>query len=58
MTAPSENRMTLRVSRDGGRHWAPMREVRVDRRAGAPEFNPVLYPPCRCRRCTEAGGAR
>jgi hypothetical protein len=43
-------RMTLRVSRDSGRTWGPLTEVRVGDESVLPD-NPGAFPPCACRRC-------
>lgn len=46
--------MTLRVSRDGGRTWGPLREIN--------STEPLLpvswpeYPPCACPRCRPSAG--
>lgn len=45
-------RMTLRVSRDSGRTWGPLTEVRVGDDPVPPD-NPGAFPPCACRRCAE-----
>lgn len=45
-------RMTLRVSRDSGRTWGPLTEVRVGDDPVLPD-NPGGFPPCACRRCAE-----
>lgn len=45
-------RMTLRVSRDSGRTWGPLTEVRVGEGLMVPD-NPGRFPPCACRRCGE-----
>lgn len=44
--------MTLRVSRDSGRTWGRVTEVREDEN---PVYlsNPIGFPPCTCARCTD-----
>lgn len=49
-------RMTLRVSRDSGRTWGPLTEVRVGDFQVLPD-NPVRFPPCACGRCAEQNSA-
>lgn len=44
--------MTLRVSRDSGRTWGSLTEVRVGADPVVPDATGGL-PPCACRRCTE-----
>jgi hypothetical protein len=44
-------RMTLRVSRDGGRTWSRRRTVRADKRA--PLEVSSVWPPCQCPRHRE-----
>ncbi|BDH15288.1 hypothetical protein HOK021_64670 [Streptomyces hygroscopicus] len=44
-------RMTLQVSRDSGRTWGPLTEVRVGEDPKVPD-DPGGFPPCACRRCT------
>ncbi|MET7640151.1 sialidase family protein [Streptomyces sp. NPDC005438] len=47
---PGDHRMTLRISRDGGRTWSgPRYVVSTDPPL---EFSPGSFPPCRCPRCT------
>lgn len=44
--------MTLRVSRDSGRTWGQVTEVReVDNPVILD--NPIDFPPCTCPRCTD-----
>jgi hypothetical protein len=50
-TAEHRILMTLRVSRDSGRTWSQVMEVREDERAMFPD-NPGRFPPCGCPRCT------
>lgn len=45
--------MTLRVSRDSGRTWSQLTEVREDEKAKTPD-NPGRFPPCTCPRCDAA----
>jgi hypothetical protein len=45
-------RMTLRVSRDGGRTYGPVRTVNVDPRKAVILGSPTKYPPCGCAHCT------
>lgn len=48
--------MTLRVSRDSGRTWGPLREYReIDPPA---DENPGRYPPCQCPRHRRGGHSR
>ncbi|GEB61896.1 hypothetical protein GCM10017674_72800 [Streptomyces gardneri] len=49
-------RMTLRVSRDSGRTWGPLIEVRVGNDPVLPD-NPVGFPWCACRRCADRNSA-
>lgn len=42
-------RMTLRVSRDSGRTWSPLVEVRVGKKPLIPDGRG--FPPCTCVRC-------
>ncbi len=49
-------RMTLRVSRDSGRTWGPLAEVRVGDDPVLPD-DPGRFPPCACRRCAERNSA-
>lgn len=42
--------MTLRVSRDGGRTWSPVREVWPDDCDVAPWSLCDYWPPCTCPR--------
>ncbi len=44
--------MTLRVSRDSGRTWGRVTEVREDEN---PVYlsNPIGFPPCACPRCAD-----
>ncbi|TXR95171.1 hypothetical protein EAO73_34585 [Streptomyces sp. col6] len=51
----NEVRMTLRVSRDSGRTWGPLKAVRVGEDPVIPE-NPGRYPPCVCPRCSRQAG--
>lgn len=44
-------RMTLRVSRDSGRTWSPVTEVREDENPAILD-NPGGFPTCACPRCT------
>lgn len=44
--------MTLRVSRDSGRTWGQLTEVREDVDRVILD-NPGLFPACRCPRCTD-----
>lgn len=39
--------MTLRISRDGGRTWAPVREIRADDCDVHP-WESIVWPPCLC----------
>lgn len=48
----AEVRMTLRVSRDSGRTWGSLTEVRVGDNPVLPD-NPGGFPPCACTRCAE-----
>ncbi len=48
----AEVRMTLRVSRDSGRTWGPLTEVRVGDNP-VPADNSGVFPPCTCGQCTE-----
>lgn len=41
--------MTLRVSRDGGRTWSPIQEIRPDDSGLSPQMLSA-WPPCRCPR--------
>lgn len=43
-------RMTLRVSRDSGRTWGPLGEVRVGENPAVPD-SLGGFPPCACHRC-------
>ncbi|MEW2438724.1 exo-alpha-sialidase [Streptomyces caniferus] len=43
--------MTFRISRDSGRTWGPVTEVREDEHPVTPD-NPGGFPPCTCPRCT------
>ncbi|WP_405838994.1 hypothetical protein OG528_15095 [Streptomyces platensis] len=43
--------MTLRVSRDSGRTWGPVTNVREDENPVIAD-NPGGLPPCACPRCT------
>ncbi|MFC8285142.1 hypothetical protein [Streptomyces cyaneofuscatus] len=49
-------RMTLRVSRDSGRTWGPLTEVRVGEDPVLPD-NRGGFPPCTCGRCAERNAA-
>jgi len=44
--------MTLRVSRDSGRTWGQVTEVREDENPLILD-NPISFPPCTCPRCTD-----
>lgn len=44
---PDAARMTMRVSRDGGRSWGPTRYVQDTKTI---EDDPLRFPPCGCGR--------
>lgn len=43
--------LRLRVSRDAGRTWGQVKEVREDEIL-PPVENPGFFPPCTCLRCS------
>lgn len=47
---PAPSLMTLRVSRDGGRTFGPVREIRADDRSLSPLDVTSAWPPCQCPR--------
>lgn len=49
---PTGSRMTIRVSRDGGRTYGPVRVV-APVKGEPPRDDSSLLPPCRCPRCVE-----
>ncbi len=51
---PPTRLLSLRVSRDGGRSWGPVRSITSDE-VLAPLATGV-WPPCRCPRCRSRGG--
>jgi hypothetical protein len=58
---PEHPLMTLRVSRDGGRSWAPVQEIWPDDCHEAPWSLTSAWPPCQCPRHREqarGGGQR
>lgn len=44
---PDRPLMTMRVSRDGGRTWSPVREIRPDDCDLHP-WEAIVWPPCAC----------
>ena len=44
------SRMTIRISRDSGRTWGPLVEVRAGERDRAPLQLSTAFPPCTCPR--------
>lgn len=42
--------MTMRISRDSGRSWSPVREVRADDCKLSPLSLSSAWPPCLCPR--------
>ena len=46
---PNRDRMTMRVSRDGGRTWS--RPVVVREGDHLPVLDSMTWPPCECPRC-------
>lgn len=53
---PFQPRMTLRVSRDGGRTWGRTRVIAPTAEPAPADENLALYPPCKCPRHRRAGG--
>lgn len=47
---PDRPLMTLRVSRDGGRSWSPVRKVWPDDCHASPLSLSDCWPPCACPR--------